>query len=268
MITHGIIKRPKWRLKMQPKPKTQEAYEYLKNYQGLTNPNKIEFRRWLKDGEKLVATSPVDGYILQGFAHDLLGNAILALDSMKKAKMLNNYFGKVNYASLLTRFGKYEESTQICLALLQQNPMDKHVFLMVLDNADFALDAELAKTAFSLYKGNDMDLQPFLSSLNKKTQILQEININKEIFINIKKRLFNFLSYHYCGDFVTKPLIVENEIGKRIDLNVYLNNVDVYQCVELTEMFMDKLIDDDTLHFDEYKNIIVHFIPARYNQVA
>lgn len=113
-----------------------------------------------------------------------------------------------------------------------------------------------------------MDLQPFLSSLNKKTQILQEININKEIFINIKKRLFNFLSYHYCGDFVTKSLIVENEIGKRIDLNVYLNNVDVYQCVELTEMFMDKLIDDDTLHFDEYKNIIVHFIPARYNQVA
>lgn len=253
---------------MQPKPKTQEAYEFLQNYQGLTNPDNLRFHRWLKDGENLVAVSPADGYILQGFAHNLLGNALLALDSMKKAKMLNNYFGKVNYAGLLTRFGECEESTPICLELLRQDPMDAHVFWLVLDNADFALDADLAKKAQLLYQGNDIDLQDFLSSLDAKVHILQDVGIDKETFINVKKRLFNFLSHHYCGDYTTKPVIAESEIGKRLDLNVYLNNVDIHQCLELNDMFIDKLIEDDALHFNDYKNIIVHFIPAKYNQVA
>ena len=253
---------------MQPKPKTQEAYEFLQGYQGLTNPDNLRFRRWLRDGENLVKTSPADGYILQGFAYNLLGNAMLALDSMRKAKMLNNYFGKVNYAGILNRLGEYEESMSICFELLQQDPMDTHVFSMALANADFALDIDLAKKTFPLYQGNDIDSQYFLSSLDKKTQILQDVNIDKDVFINIKKRLFNFLSHHYCGNYTTKPVIVENEIGKRLDLNVYLNNVGIHQCVELTDMFMDELIHDDILHFDDYKNIIVHFIPAKYNQVA
>lgn len=253
---------------MQPKPKTQEAYEFLQNYQGLTNPDSLQFHRWLRDGENLVATSPADGYILQGFAHNLLGNAMLALDSMKKAKMLNNYFGKVNYASLLNRLGKYEESTSICFELLQQDPTDNHVFLIALANADFALDFDLAKKSFSLYQDDDIDSQPFLSSLDKKTQILYDADIDKDVFINIKRKLYNFLSHHYCGNYTTKPFIVENEIGKRLDFNVYLNNVDIHQCVELTDMFMDKLIGDDTLCFNDYRKIIVHFIPSKYNQVA
>lgn len=253
---------------MQPQPKTQEAYEFLQKYQGLTNPDSLQFHRWLRDGENLVATSPADGYILQGFAHKLLGNAILALDSMKKAKMLNNYFGKVNYAGLLTDLGRYEESLPICFELLQQDPTDSHVFSMILENVDFALDINLAKRAFSLYQGDDINLQSFLSSLNRKTQILHDVSIDKDVFINIKKRLFSFLSHHYFGNYTTQFFIVESEIGKRLDLNVYLNNVDVHQCVELTDIFMDELIDDNTLRFDDYKNIIVHFIPSKYNQVA
>lgn len=253
---------------MQPKSKTQEAYEFLQSYQGLTDPDNLQFHRWLRDGKNLVQTSAADGYILQGFAYNLLGNAILSLDSMKKAKLLNNYFGKVNYAGLLNRLGRHEESISICFELLQQDPMDSHVFSMALTNADLALDADMAKKAFLLYEGDDVDLHPFLTSLDKKAEILQDVDIDKETFINIKRRLFSFLSHHYCGDYSTRPFIVENEIGKRLDLNVYLNNVDVHQCVELTDMFMDELIDDDTLHFDDYKNIIVHFIPAKYHQVA
>lgn len=253
---------------MQPKSKAQEAYEFLQKYQGLTNPDSLQFHRWLRDGENLVATSPADGYILQGFAHKLLGNAVLALDSMKRAKMLNNYFGKVNYAGLLTRLGRYEESLPICFELLQQDPTDSHVFSMILENVDFALDIDLAKRAFSLYQGDDINLQSFLSSLNRKTQILHDVSIDKDVFINIKKRLFSFLSRHYCGNYTTQFFIVESEIGKQLDLNVYLNNVDVHQCVELTDIFMDELIDDNTLRFDDYKNIIVHFIPSKYNQVA
>lgn len=255
-------------MNMQPKTKTYEVYEYIKNYHGLTNPDNFLFYRWLTEGKELVKFSPADGYILQGFAYSLLGDAKSAIDSMKKAKLLNNYFGKVNYAGLLTRFGECEESTTICFELLRQDPMDAHVFWLVLDNADFALNADLAKKAQLLYQGNDIDLQDFLSSLDAKMHILQDAGIDKEVFINVKKRLFNFLSYHYCGDYTTKPVIAESEIGKRLDLNVYLNNVDIHQCLELNDMFIDQLIDDDTLHFNDYKNIIVHFIPAKYNQVA
>ncbi|STY93229.1 hypothetical protein [Moraxella bovis] len=103
---------------MQPKSKTQEAYEFLQSYQGLTNPDNLQFHRWLRDGKNLVQTSAADGYILQGFAYNLLGNTILSLDSMKKAKLLNNYFGKVNYAGLLNRLGRYVGTKKVYLFAL------------------------------------------------------------------------------------------------------------------------------------------------------
>lgn len=253
---------------MIAEPKTNEAYKYSKSHQGLTNSDSLLFHRWLKDSESLIKVSPADGYILQGFAHSLLGNAKKAIESMKKAKMLNNYFGKVNYAWLSTRFGEYEESCKVCFELLRQDPTDSHVFSIMLDNADFALNADLVKQALELYQGDDMDLDDFLLSIDKKTQLLEDVDIDKATFINIKKLLFKFLSKHYYGDYALRPFIVENEIGKRLDLNVYLNNVDIEHCLELNDVFMDTLIDDDNLSFDDYKNIIVHFVPAEYQQVA
>lgn len=255
-----------------PQPKTFEAYEFLKSYNGLTNPNNFRFLSWLKDAKNLLKTNPADGYILQGFAYILLGKPELAIDSMKNAKLLNNYFGKINYAGLLSRLGETQRSSEICFEILRQNPTDRQAFLIVLDNADFALNVNLVEQVGQLYKGDKEDEQiqtSFLSHINQYEKLLQKLDIDKNVFLKIRKSLVEFLPNYYYGMFTTKSFARETEIGKHLEFNVYLYDVDIEKCLDLTDLFLDKLINDEGLDFDAYKKIIVHFIPIEYNhQVA
>lgn len=247
------------------KSKTQEVYEFLKEYQGLTNPNSLKFLAWLKDGEALLKTDPADGYILQGFAYGLLGNPLLAIESMKKAMLLNNYFGKINYAMRLSYFGNFQESYEICLELLKQNPLDKQAFDVALDNAGNLINHDLLEKVAKLFKGDIKGVSSVLSYIQDKQLLLTDLNISKDIFLKIQKVLFQFLSYHYYGDYTAIPIIRQTELGKHLELNIYLNHLEIEKCLEMNELFLEKLINNNELHYDEYKNIIVQFMPAEYS---
>lgn len=262
----------RWRLiNMQPKTKTQEAYEFLQNYQGLTNPNGLmsyRCKRWLEDSQSLIHNDPVDGYMLQGFVYTLLGDNELAIKSLRKAKNLNNYLGKVNYAFLLVRSGKFDEGLHNSLNLLRQNPTDKSVLSIVLEGARFTLNTDLVEQAFELYKGDDDNLlSTSFNYIDENIKLLQSLNIDKDNFIYITKMLVNFLVSRYFGNYSIEMHIAESEIGKKLDLNVYLHNVSIEHCLEFNDLFLDMLIDD-SLKFDDYKDIFVHFVPMEYRQVA
>ncbi len=251
---------------MQAKPKTLEAFEYLKTYSGLTDSNNLTYRRWLNDGQNLVKKSPADGYLLQGFAYHLLGDISLAITSMQKARRLNDYFGKINYATLVFRSGDYQQSIQVCLDLLAQNKEDQYVRSLLLECADFALDADLVKKLLQSDKGNEV-LQSLALSIDKEIQVLSDIGIDKMAYIAVKQAVFELLSNYYVGDCVIKPCVIDNEMGKQVQLSVYLDNVGIDDCLRLDNALLDKLIDDE-LPFDQYKNVVVHFIPAKYAKVA
>lgn len=263
------MKRPRWRtLSMQPKSKAHEAYEFLQNYNGLTNANElISYRceRWLADGESLMRNGdPADGYILQGFAYTLLGNNELAIESMRMAKDLNNYFGKMNYAWLLIRSGEFDQGLCNSLELLRHNSTDQKLLFIVLEGIKYTLNIDLLKPLFELYKGDDKDSFSIYNRLNENIKLLQDLNIDKNNFINVTKILTNFLAYRYFGDYSIGMHVAESEIGKKLDLNIYLYNVDIENCLELNDLFLDALINDDGTQFDDYKDILVHFMPMEY----
>lgn len=248
------------------KPKTQEVYEFLKDYQGLTNPNSLKFLVWLKDGEMLLKTAPADGYILQGFAYVLLGNPVRAIESMKRAMLLNNYLGKINYAMRLSYFGDFQESYEICLDLLKQNPLDKQAFDVALDSARNLISCDSVEKAIELFKGDTTEASSVLFDIQDEQLLLADLNVAKDVFLKIQRLFCQFLSYYYHGDYTVTPIIRQTEIGKHLELNVYLYNVGIEKCLEMNGLFLDKLIDGD-LHYDDYKNIIINFIPAEYSGI-
>ncbi|UNU73285.1 hypothetical protein LU293_09505 [Moraxella nasovis] len=256
---------------MIPKTKTHEAYEYLKNYHGLTNPNSFKYLSWLNSAEKLIKTDPVDGYVLQGFAHMALGDIQSAVQSMKKAYLLNNIVATYNYATLLYKSGEFSQSHQMCLNVLNKDPYDSNIIEVVLSNASRSLDLNILNEAFELFQGGNLYIDnqkikaiDFIKNTISKLKIT---NITQDNFVYIYSLLNRFLSKHYIGDYYVDVDVSQTEIGNILNIDIYLNNVGTDDCLDLDDKFLDVLIDDSQLNFDDYKNIIVHFIPAKYDDL-
>lgn len=191
--------------------KTHDAYKFLKDYDGPTDPNNFRFLSWLKDGKALTKSNPVDGYVLQSFAYSLLGEADLALQTIKNAAALGSDIAKLNYAITLGQVGELELSSKIALDLLKQNPLDEQAFLLILQNADFSLDDADVKKAHHLFK-KDFDIHSSLDYIFEKNQLLNELSIKKSTFLSIIKSLFYFIAHHYHGNYQVNLSKSTNEI--------------------------------------------------------
>ncbi|MFB6349497.1 hypothetical protein ACFBZI_08690 [Moraxella sp. ZJ142] len=246
---------------MQPKTKTHEAYEYLERYQGLTNPDNLRFIRWLRDAKSLLKTNAIDAYVLQGFAHMALGDADLAVQSLKKAHLLNHDLASYNYAVALHRIGNFAQSHEVCLGLLKKDPYNHKVIAVAIGNAGRQSDIGMLDEIFDLLDGSLACRQDAKQFINKVLDNLKQANISRENFARINQLVVKFLTKRYFGNSHIETTVTQTEIGNMLDVNIYLNNVSIDDCLRWNDAFLDVLIDDDKLHFDDYKNILVHFIP-------
>lgn len=254
---------------MQPKPKTQEAYEFLQNYQGLTNPDSLQFHRWLRDGDQLIKKNAIDAYSLKSFAYVLMGKPKQALYSMQNAHRLGSVYASTNLMNILHNMGDFEKSTQIALQNIPKNPQTLVYVRALLLGSLFLLMPDNIHQALSLYRGQDNDIVEYesktvLDEIDKRKSLLETLNIDQEVFIKIFKKIYYLLSHHYVGHPITSVVDEYTEIGGNLRINIFLENIDIEYCLELNDLFLEELINDDLLDFSEYKNIMVSFIPAQY----
>ena len=254
---------------MQPKSRTNEAYEFLQNYQGLTNPDSFQFHRWLRESEQLIKKNAIDAYSLKSFAYVLMGKPKKALYSMQNAKKLGDRYATQNIMNIFHNMGDFEKSTQIALKNIPTNLQTLVYVRALLLGSLFLLMPDNIHQALLLYRGQDDDVVEYeskavLDEIDKRKSLLETLNINKEVFIKIFKKIYYLLSHHYIGNPITSVVDEYTEIGGNLRINIFLENIDIEYCLELNDLFLEELINDGLLDFSEYKNIMVSFIPAQY----
>lgn len=249
-------------MSIQPKTKTYEAYEYLKNYQGLTNPDNVLYVTWLKDAELLLKSNPKDAYILKSFAYILLGKPSDALYTMRNARKLGSDLANHNIMSILYFMGQFEESAEIATDCLKKNPYDEDCVRVLLNIALTNLDSDKINEAMQYYKGDNQDIiqqgQEYIKQITHRVNILNELGISKATFVNVSQYIYHFLSDKYVGNF---ELIIDfgyTELGGYAQTNVSLNHLTIDECLALQDSFLDMLIESE-LDYQDYKNILVNF---------
>lgn len=249
-------------MSIQPKTKTYEAYEYLKNYQGLTNPDNVLYVTWLKDAELLLKSNPKDAYILKSFAYILLGKPSDALYTMRNARKLGSDLANHNIMSILYSMGQFEESAEIATDRLKNNPYDEDCVRALLNIALINLDSHKIKEAMRYYKGNNQKIiqlsQDNIERVDYRLNILNVLDISKHIFINISQYIYLFLSDKYVGNFDLFFDFGHTEVGGYVQVKVSLNNLTIDECLALQDSFLDMLIESE-LDYQDYKNILVNF---------
>lgn len=258
------MKCPRWRLiNMQPKTKTQEAYEFLQSYQGLTKPNNLQFHRWLnQDVPSLLNSDPKSAYVLKSFAHILMGNPAQGLYAMQNAKKLGDRHATQNIMNILHSMGRFDESSQVAKEILQQNPHDLESVSLLLSHALLHLDINKVYEVMQYYQGNNQQImqksQMHIQEINKRIDMLNELSISKNTVVDILKHIYVFLSDKYVGDNYLLFNYGYTEIGGYLEINVCLNNLSVDDCLSLQDGFLDVLIDSE-LDYRDYKDILVGF---------
>lgn len=248
---------------MQPKPKTQEAYEFLQNHQGLTNPDNLQFHRWLsQDVPNLLNVDPKSAYVLKSFTYILMGNPTQGLYAMQNAKQLGDRHATQNIMNILHSMGRFDESNQFAKEILQQNPHDLESVSLLLSHALLHLDINKVHEAMQYYQGDNQQImhksQMYIQEINKRIDMLNELSISKKTVVDILNHIYVFLSDKYVGDNYLSFDYGYTEIGGYLEINVCLNNLSADDSVSLQDGFLDVLIDSE-LDYRDYKDILVNF---------
>lgn len=247
---------------MQPKSKAHEAYEFLQNYQGLTNPDSFQFHRWLKDAEQLTKKNAIDAYSLKSFAYVLMGELKQALYNMENAHRLGSVYASTNLMNILHSMGRFDESSQVAKEILHQNPHDLESVSLLLSHALLHLDINKVHEAMQYYQGDNQQImhknQMYIQEINKRIDMINELNISKNTVVDILNHIYVFLSDKYVGGNYLSFDYGYTEIGGYLEINVCLNNLSVDDCVSLQDGFLDVLIDSE-LDYRDYKDILVSF---------
>lgn len=247
---------------MQPKSKAQEAYEYFYSYQGLINPDSLVCFSWLNEAEKLVHTDAKNAYVLRSLAYIFKGQPEDGLYAMQNAKKLGDRHATQNIMNILHSMGRFDESSQVAKEILKQNPHNLESVSLLLSHALLHLDINKVHEAMQYYQGNDQQImhknQMYIQEINKRMDMLNELNISKNTVVDILNHIYVFLSDKYVGGNYLLFDYGYTEIGGYLEINVCLNNLSVDDCVSLQDGFLDVLIDSE-LDYRDYKDILVSF---------
>lgn len=247
-----------------PQPKTFEAYEFLKSYNGLTSPNNFRFLSWLKSAEQLVKTDAPNAYTLKSFAYILMGKPKEGLLALQNAERLGSGVAKINLMNVLLNMGDFEQSSKIALDNLIKNPQDDYSIQMLMFNGLCLLDTNKINNSLNIYQGTSKEVlkvsKQFDREIHYRKNALAELNISETTFINILKFIYRFLSHNYAGKIDLGISHGYTEIGGHIHIGVFLKNLAIDKCLLLQDKFLDELVESD-LDYSEYKNILVNFMP-------
>ena len=257
-------------MSIQPKTRPLQALEYIQGYCGPTNPEHLMYISWLNDAEKLLSSDRYAAYTLQGFAHLLMGNIDAALESMQSAYQIKSDGDAAqNYINTLHKAGCFLQSNEISLQSLHRNPYLTGVVPMVIYNSINLLDGDPIIQAVDLYQGSEArdylldNSRLALEEIKFRISLLDRLGIGKEAFIKTMQLLQRFLSKHYAG--YNEFIVAGEETGFEdvLRIRMFLSGVNIDDTLDWNDLFIDELVESDTLEYDEYKKILVSFIPAQ-----
>lgn len=251
-----------------PKTKADEAYEYINQYIGLTQPKNLRAQSWLRDFDSLVKSDPVKAWQLKAWAYILLGQPQKAVSAIQNAYRLDeSETNAINYATLLFSIGRYDESDEICLRSLKNNSHDIPTYRRIMSNALFTLDMTNTNHALNLLKSDQNKISEIVAETQKKIDyhrnILSEINISINVFKKMNQSICQFLCQYYVGNHTLVPIKEYTELGAHLRMKVFLKNVSIEDCLNFNESFLDTIISDDTWSFNDYYCILVSFLPEK-----
>ena len=90
-------------------------------------------------------------------------------------------------------------------------------------------------------------------------------SLSFEKFAYMINLLMEFLSNHHLDSCRLDIGANQTEAGIILSMNAYLHNVTSDDCLRFDDEFLDVLIDDKNLNYDDYKDVMIHFVPAEYS---
>ena len=93
-------------------------------------------------------------------------------------------------------------------------------------------------------------------------------SLSIEKFVYMTRLLMEFLSNRYFGACHLDIGVSQTEAGNILSMDVYLYNVTSDDCLRFDDEFLDVLIDDKNLSYDDYKDVMIHFAPAEHGFFA
>lgn len=92
---------------------------------------------------------------------------------------------------------------------------------------------------------------------------IEQANISYDTFLYIHYLLNQFLSEHHFNECHIDTIVGNTGHENILNLDIYLQNANSNNCVKFNDEFLDILINDKILDFNDYKNILIHFIPSQ-----
>ena len=93
-------------------------------------------------------------------------------------------------------------------------------------------------------------------------------SLSIEKFVYMTNLLMEFLSNHHLDTCHFNIGVNQTEAGIILSTNLYLHNVTSDDCLRFDDEFLDVLIDDKNLSYDDYKDVMIHFAPAEHGFFA
>lgn len=254
----------------QIQSKLSEVVYFIQQHEGIINPNRIEFIRWIKDAEALRLVNSSDGYMMEACVYRAQGKIAKALEYMKKAYRLDSFSISVivNYASFLNSNGKFDESEELCMKHISAHRASIDMFKILLINTTYTFNKQHLTDAINLFMPTGLEGEQVIEQARKglldfenMLETLDSANVSVETY-----KRFNALSQqvrnsYYMGESNTSIDYQVNELGTFLLIEEALANLSVEDCMQMNDDLIDAIIDDD-YPFEEYKKIIFNFIPT------
>lgn len=254
----------------QKQSKFSEVVRFIQQYEGIINPNRIEFIRWIKDAEALRLSNSTNGYMMEACIYRAQGKTEKALEYMKKAYRLDPFSTSVivNYASLLNSNGKFDESEELCMKHISAHRTSTAMFKILLTNTKYTFNKQHLTDAINLFISTSLEGDQVIEEARKglldfesMLETLESANVSIKTYKRFNTLAQQVRSSYYLGESRTSVDYEINELGTFLLIEESLSNVSIEDCLHMNDDLIEAIIDDD-YPFEEYKKIIFNFIPT------
>lgn len=254
----------------QAQSKLSEVLEFLQQYEGTINPNKLIFGRWIKDAQALRLVDPSEGYMMEAWVYRAQGKLDKALEYMKNAYRLDSSSNSVNvnYASLLLSSGDFNESEKLCIKRIRLDRTNTDIFKILITNTLHTFNQDVLFEAIELFIPTNPEAEKVIGQAKKRIfdfdhmqSTLESANLSIEVYKRFSSITQKVRNTRYIGESRTVINCEVNELGTFLLIDEALANASIEDCLSMYDDLVEEIINDDH-YFEEYKKIIFNFIPT------
>lgn len=254
----------------QAQSKLSEILEFLQQYEGIINPNRLVFSRWIKDAQALRLIDSSEGYMMEAWVYRAQGKLDKALEYMKNAYRLDSSSSSVNvnYASLLLSSGNFDESEELCIKRIRLDRTNTDIFNILITNTLHTFNQDVLCEAIGLFIPTNPEAEKVIEQAKKKVldfdhmqSTLDSANLSLEAYKSFSSITQKVRNTRYIGESRTVINCEVNELGTFLLIDEALANASIEDCLSMYDDLVEEMINDDD-HFEEYKKIIFNFIPT------